>query len=145
MVELTVIRPKEGEPRLVPASPFDVEQFGRVRAGKPALAKIVFPRSLQHLRWYRGLVGVVAEAVGMHPNSLHAHLKFKAELIRNITMVDGRPLVELKSTSFSEMDEAEFTDYRIIAVNILFRDFLDGVRKKDVWRQVEQLVGPCPW
>ena len=81
----------------------------------------------------------------MHPDSLHAHLKFKAELVRRILLVDGRPLIELKSTSFPEMDESEFTDYRIIAVNILFRDFLDGVRKNDVWRRVEELVGPCPW
>lgn len=146
MVDLTVIRPKDdGPPRLIPATQFDIERFGRIRAGKPALARITFPRSLQHLRWYRGLVGVVADAVGMHPNALHAHLKFKAELVRSIILVDGKPVVELKSTAFSEMDEGEFNDFRITAVNVLFRDFLDGVRRADVWKRVEEICGPCPW
>lgn len=146
MVDITVIRPKDdGPPRLLPASAYDVEQLERVRTGKPALASVVFKRSLPHLRWYRCLVGIVAEAKGMHPNALHAHLKFKAGLVRQILLAEGKAFIELQSTAFSSMDETAFTEFRIIAVNLLFRDFLDPSDKRAVWKRVEEMVGPCPW
>ncbi len=146
MVDITVIRPKDdGPPRLIPASPYDVEQLERVRAGKPALASVVFKRSLPALRWYRALVGIIAEAKGIPPNALHAELKFKAGLIRQILLSNGKPIVELESVAFNSIDEIQFTEFRSHAVTIIFRDYLEPSDRKSVWRKVEELVGPCPW
>lgn len=146
MVDITVIRPKDdGPPRLIPASAYDLEQLERVRAGKPALASVVFKRSLPALRWYRALVGVVAEAKGIPPKQLHSILKFKAGLISQILLSDGRPIVELESVAFHTMDEIQFTEFRSHAVTILFRDYLDTSDRREVWKRVEELVGPCPW
>lgn len=149
MVELTVIKPKEGEPRLIVDTAFDLAQLDKIRAGKPALASVTFKRSLPHLRWYRGLLAVVAEARGMHPDELHADLKFKAGFVKRILLsATGRPFVELHSVAFKgedAIDEIKFTEFRIIAVNIIFRDYLDPSDKPEVWRRVEDIVGPCPW
>jgi hypothetical protein len=150
MVDVTVVRPKDGEPRLlVERTPFNLAQYEKLRPGKPALGSIIFKRSLQHLRWYRALIGTIAEAKGLHPDQLHADLKFKAGLVQRILLNQaGQPFIQLRSVAFhgeDAMDETEFTDFRIIAVNIIFRDYLDASDKKHVWKRVEELCGPCPW
>lgn len=149
MVDFVGIRPKtvDGVWHLQPApNPLDRAEFEKIRAGIPVHVSVVFKRSLEHLRWYRALVGVAAEGIGMHPDALHAELKFRAELVEQILLGQGgRPFIKLQSTAFRSMDEIKFTEYRVIAVNVLFRDFLPGVRRKDIWRRVEELVGPCPW
>jgi hypothetical protein len=124
---------------------FDMERFAKLRPNQPFLCKVTFIRSLKHHRWYRALVGVVADGIGMHPDLLHQQLKFKAEYVRNFFLQNGRLIVNLKSVAHGEMDETEFKEFREVAVNIIFRDYLDGVRRKDVWRRVEEIVGPCPW
>ncbi len=149
MVDFVGIRPKDGPPRLVPATQFDLEQLEKVRPGKPALAVVKFKRSLQHLRWYRGLLSIVAEARGMHPDELHAELKWKAGLVKRILLsATGAPFVELHSVAFhgpDAIDEIKFTEFRVIAVNLLFRDYLDSSDQPEVWSRVEELCGPCPW
>lgn len=153
MVDITVIRPEDdgGQPKLLVApTGLDIAMYQKLRPGKPGGASVFYPRSLRHLRWYRGLIGIVADARGMHPDELHADLKFKAGLVQRILLSDaGKPYVELKSVAFRRgeqvMDEAEFTEYRIIAVNLIFRDYLDPTDKPEVWRRVEELCGPCPW
>lgn len=141
MVDLVVIR--DG-PSIVPATPMDMEQLQKLRPGRPHRASIVYSRSVQHNRWYRGLVSVVADGLGLHPDTLHAELKFKAGMVRQILLGSAGPFVELQSTAFDQMDEAKFTEYVTLAVEILFRDFLPGVKRDNVFRRVEELVGPRP-
>ncbi len=146
MVDVILIRPGAGAPRLIPASRADLDALQKLRADTPCSATIKFPRSLPHQRWYRALVSVVADAIGVHHDALHADLKFKAGLVSRLYLgPKGTPIVELKSTAFADMDESEFTEYRVIAVALLFRDYLPGVKKRSVWERVEQMVGPCPW
>lgn len=80
----------------------------------------------------------------MHPDLLHATLKFKCGLVRRILLGTTGPFVELKSTAFAEMEEGEFSEYLNLAIEVLFRDFLPGVRRADVFRRVEEMVGPRP-
>lgn len=131
--------------RLVPASPFDLEQLERLRHGKGMLVKATYPRSLQHQRWYRALVAVVADGIGMQPNGLHHELKFRAELVEHIYPLKGGGVaVELKSTAFGAMDEPDFKAYTELALEIIFRDFLPGVSRNSVIAQVNDMVGPRP-
>jgi hypothetical protein len=104
-----------------------------------------YPRSLQHQRWYRALVSIVADGIGWQPNALHKELKFRAQLVENIFMLKGGDVaVELKSTAFGELDEPEFREYTNLALEIIFRDFLPGIERNSVIAQVHDMVGPRP-
>jgi hypothetical protein len=127
----------------VPATPFDLEQLERLRQGKGMRITATYPRSLQHQRWYRALIAVVAEGIGWQPNALHKELKFRAQLVENIFMLKGGDVaVELRSTAFGEMDEPDFRAYTDLALEIVFRDFLPGVERNSVIDRVHDMVGP---
>lgn len=146
-MEFTAVRPKDGPPRLVPASRLDLDELEKVRPGRQLRTRITFARSLPHLRWYRALIGVVADGLGIHADTLHAQLKYEAGFVRRIlTSQQFGVAVELDSVAFATMDETKFTEFRQIAVAILFKRYLPGVKRKDVYARVEELMGePCPW
>jgi hypothetical protein len=147
MVEIVTIKPRDGPPRLLPASRLDLDELEKVRPGKPLRTVVTFPRSLPHLRWYRSLIGVVADGLGIHADTLHAQLKWEAGFVRRIlTSEQFGVAVELESVAFKTMDEAKFTEFRELAVAILFKRYLPGVRRRDVYARVSDLLGePCPW
>ena len=129
----------------MPATPFDLEQLERLRQGKGMLVRATYTRSLPHQRWYRALVAVVADGIGWQPNGLHKELKFRAQLVESIFMLKGGDVaVELRSTAFGEMDEPDFRTYIDLAIEIIFRDFLAGSSRSDVFARVEEMVGPRP-
>lgn len=130
----------------MPATAFDLEQLERLRQGGSGMRiRATYPRSLQHQRWYRALISVVAEGLGWQPNGLHKEIKFRAQLVESIFMLtDGGVAVELNSTAFGAMDEPDFKQYTDLALEIIFRDFLPGVQRNSVIAQVHDLVGPRP-
>jgi len=145
MVDLVVTKPKGGAPRLLPATALDLEQLEKLKPDRPAFAKVVFKRSLPHLRWYRGLCSAVADGLGISPDLLHAELKFKAGMVRRILSSQAYGVaVELESVAFATMDESKFAEFTRLAIEIIFRDYLPGVRRRDVFARVEEMVGPRP-
>lgn len=149
MVEFVGIRPRGGEPRIIPASAHDLEQLERLQPGKPFAAIAVFKRNLKAHRWYWGLVGKVADAIGMHPDHLHAELKYEAGQIAQLMLHKGTKIVVLKSEAFQgphAMLETQAHEYRIAATNIIFRDYVDPTEQPVLFKEVEEYVGfPCPW
>lgn len=145
MVEFIGIRPKRGAPRIVAATQFDLDQLEKVGRERSLRVKITYDRSSPHNRWYRGLVSIVADGVGIHPGVLHAQLKFEAGLIKQ-TLVSPRfgVAVLLESTKFSEMDETRFCEFVDTAVELIFSQYLPGVSRKDVFNRVADMVGPRP-
>jgi hypothetical protein len=100
-------------------------------------------RSRQEEKWYRSLVDVVAEGVGMHPDTLHCELKYRAGKI--LKVVDSPllgPQVVLKSSV--QMDNDEFHTYVLLATEILFLKYLPGVRRRDVLAEVYRRTGVRP-
>jgi hypothetical protein len=142
-VELVAIR--DG-PKLVPATPYDLEQLEKLPRGKPGRVHFSHPRSAARNRFYRAFVSVIAEGIGIAPGSLHAELKFKCGLIRNIMLTKSAgTVVELKSTAFAAMAEDEFSEFVTMAIEVAFNDYLPGVKRKDVLARVEDMVGgPIP-
>lgn len=132
---------------LVPATAFDFEKLQRVRPDQPLWTHLVFHRSVLENRWYRALVAKVADGLGyIDPESLHQQLKFKAGLIeRFYTVPRIGAAVELRSTAFARMDGLEFRQYVNAAIEIIFNDYLPGVRRQNVFAEVEAMVGPRPW
>jgi hypothetical protein len=134
-------------PQIVAYGPDDLAQLERLRPGRQLRVAITYDRSSKHNRWFHKLIGVVADGLGMDPAVLKIELKHKAGLFDQITVsrVFGVH-VDYRSTAFKEMDEPDFTAFRREAVDILFTDYLPGVKRKDVYAQVEDLTGErCPW
>lgn len=137
-----------GVPALVPSTALDTELFERVRAGATMPTVLLPERSVQHQRWYRGLVAVVADGLGRPPHGLHCELKAKAHLVENILLTENMAFITLESTRFPKnggtMCEARFTEYTNLAIEIIFREYLPGVRRKDVFDHVAEMVGARP-
>lgn len=134
---------------LVPATDLDYERLRALRVYDPMQVQTHFSRTSKLNRWYRGLVGRVAEAIDASPDALHAELKFKAGLIQQIipvraTSVKGGVAVRLKSTSFPEMDDSEFSRYCDIAVELLFRDYLPHIRARQRKALIAEWAGRRP-
>ena len=133
---------------IVAATAFDLEQLDGIPTDKPGRVRFIFARSVQRNRWYRKLVSIVAEGLGMHPGVLHAEIKFKAaawsaasSCIKGIR--HGGAELE-SSTAFNTMDESRFGRYVDLAIEILFNDYLPGVERSAVFKEVEDFVGPRP-
>lgn len=125
---------------LIPATAKDFERLERQRHRKGINALLKGPhRSRDQEDWYRALVRYVAEGVGMHPDTLHAELRYEAGKIKRIYLSERMgKAVELKSST--EMDLAEYAAFVTAATDIVFRDYLPGVRRKDVIATVDKMV-----
>jgi len=128
---------------LVPDTEADVAQFSKLRDGHSYFGKIVFKRSVQHHRWWRGLVWIVSQGIGVNHETLHDDIKYKAQLVRAIMLgqASRAPYVLLKSTAFDQMDEGTFIEFVTVGVEIIFRDYLPDVPRSNVFERVRQMVG----
>ena len=124
----------------------------RLRAIKhqqPMQVQTMFTPHVQAFnRWYRGLVGKVAEAIDANPDSLHADLKFKAGLIlqiiplRSPTIGGGAVAIRLKSTAFPLMEDNDFSHYVDIAVELMHRDYLPEIKSARLAAPDHRMGGP---
>jgi hypothetical protein len=100
-------------------------------------------RSRQEEKWYRALVGVVADGIDKVPDNLHWDLKLEAGKILAIINSDiCGPVPVLKSST--QMDFDEYHAYVLIAVELLFKKYLPGTRRKDVYQRVYEITGLRP-
>lgn len=120
-----------GTPVLVPATPRDLGILVKQHQNVPLNTILRGPhRSRQQEEWYRKLVAVVADGIGVAPQLLHEELKEKG----------GK--VVLKSCA--NMDDAEFNAFVSGAVDRIFAEILPGVRRADVIAEAERLAD-CGW
>jgi hypothetical protein len=146
MPEIITTKPRDGPLCLIPATQMDLDALAKVRPNKLLRTRITFDRSLPAMRWWRGLLAIVGEGLGIDPAGIHAELKFKTGFIRRIyTSQAFGVAVELESAAFNSWDEQRFTEFRSLAIPLLFETYLPGVKRKDIFRRVEQMLGPCPW
>lgn len=134
---------------LVPATTIDEERLRSIRHSEPMQVQTLFARTSRLNRWYRGLLGAVADAIDVSPDALHAELKFKAGLIEQIIMVKAATIgagvaVRLKSTAFPIMDDTDFSRYVDYAVELLFRDYLPHVKGKKRQAFITEWAGRRP-
>jgi hypothetical protein len=133
---------------IIPATELDEERLRSVRSWEPFQVQVHFARTSKLNRWYRGLVGKVADAIDASPDALHAELKFKAGLIEQLIPVYtagiGSVAVRLKSTAFPAMEDATFSRYVDYAVELLHRDYLPHIRSRFWQRQIIEWAGRRP-
>lgn len=131
---------------LVPGRPEDFASLAKGGVSRYPLWRTVLSgpaRSRQEERWYRCLVGVVAEAIDIHPDALHWKLKRDAGKILGLVFIEESGLQYILKSS-TQMDFDEFHDYVLIATEILFKTYLPEVRRRDVLRCVYELTGVTP-
>jgi hypothetical protein len=132
---------------LVPGTDLDRDRLARLPKGFPMEAQVRFARTSKLNRWYRGLVAHVAEAIGVHPDALHADLKTKAGLIEQVMLsgqIRGAVVLRLRSTAFPEMDDTEFDAYVSFAVETMFSDYLPHVRAGEKRGLIGEWAGRRP-
>lgn len=150
MVDLVMVRESRKFMRLVPATQMDEDRLRGLRTDDPFQVQITFTRTSRLNRWYRGLVGHVAEGIGADPNALHADLKFKAGLVQQILALPAsgeRPpvmAVQLRSTAFPLMDDVEFSTYCDVATELLFRDYLPHIKGRQQAAHITAWAGRRP-
>lgn len=135
---------------LVPATSIDEERLRSIKHSEPMQVQTMFSRTSRLNRWYRGLLGKVAEAIDANPDLLHAELKFKAGLVQQIMLmpkratISGAVAVRLRSTAFPLMDDTEFSHYVDVAVELLFRDYLPHIRSRRRQAYISEWAGRRP-
>lgn len=146
MVDLCLVR-DERRLSLVPATDMDRERLARLPKDFPFQVQVRWARTSKLNRFYRGIVARAADAIGVHPDALHADLKTKAGLIEQVMLsgqIRGAVVLRLRSTSFPEMEENEFNEFVTFAIDAIFRDYLPGVAAKEQVRLIHEWAGRRP-
>jgi hypothetical protein len=131
---------------LVPGRPEDFASLAKGNVSRYPLWRTVLSgpaRSRQEEKWYRALVHVVADGVGLHPDNLHWELKREAGKILRLVCSDQFGLQFVLKSSM-QMDDDEFHDFVQIATEIMFAKYLPNVRRKDVFQRVYEITGLRP-
>jgi hypothetical protein len=139
----------ERRPALVAATELDEERLRSIRRRVPFQVQITFPRTGNLQRFYRGLVGRVADAIGASPDALHAEIKFKAGLVEQIILVRNASVgagvaIRLQSTAYPTMDEPTFSRFVDTAIEIICRDYLHHVSSREREKLILEWVGHRP-
>lgn len=133
---------------LVAATPAETGKLLAIPDGTVLTADLSDDRDLTHHNWYWALLAVVAEATGLHIQALHSDLRWRVGLVDAMFQSGGVTLASLTPTRFprrgGSLLEHEFRAYVDIAIEIIFRDYLPGVRRQDVFKEVERMVGHRP-
>jgi len=134
---------------LLPATSIDEERLRAIRCyDQPMQVQTMFTRTSRLNRWYRGLLGKVAEAIDANPDALHAEIKFKAGLIEQIipvrAAIGSTVAIRLKSTAFPLMEDADFSRFCDVAVELLFRDYLPHVKSRQRQALIAEWAGRRP-
>lgn len=134
---------------LLPATSIDEERLRAIRCyDQPMQVQTMFTRTSRLNAWWRGLVGKVAQAIDANPDAMHQEIKFKAGLIEQIIPVrretGSTVAVRLKSTAFPLMDDADFSHFCDIGVELLFRDYLPHVKSRQRQALISEWAGRRP-
>ena len=132
---------------LVPATDLDAARVASLPRDWPFQVQTLLTRTSKLNRWYRGIVGKVAEGIGSHPQALHCDLKLKAGLIEQVIVsqaMRGVISIKLRSTAFPEMGDDEFASFVDFGIPCLFRDYIPGIRAAQQRRLINEWAGRRP-
>ena len=126
---------------IFPSSSLDLQTLEKLPQKQDLACKIWRPRALPLQKFYRGVVSMVADAIGQRADELHLRLKLRAALIQAVHLEAGKHVFVLKSTAFDEMDEIEFRDYVRFAIDVITMEILPGYRETELIKNVKRMIG----
>jgi hypothetical protein len=133
---------------LAPVLDFDADVLREERRiGEPIIRTTLldYTEADQLRRWYWGLVTIVADGIGVNKDDLHVRIKVKAKFVHGAVLGPTGPIYILKSIARGRIKPSALRRYVDAAVEIVFIEFLPGVRRADVLERVDEWVGPRPW
>jgi len=132
---------------LVPATDLDAARMASLPRDYPLQSQYLLTRTAELNRWYRGGLARVADGMGYHPQALHNDIKAKAGLIEQILMFGHIPnavSIKLRSTSFPEMQDDEFSNYCDFVTPCISRDYLHHIPVAQQRKQILEWFGRRP-
>ena len=126
---------KRGLKGLEAADEESSEALRRIKIGSMVLCDVRRPRNLPQHKKFRALLNTVWQACGQWDTveELHDEIKFLTGWVDRRRVVDhstGEVLGEIvkpKSTSFSEMEQADFDQYMESAIRVICEKIVPGI------------------
>jgi hypothetical protein len=100
---------------LIPANDDALAFLEKIAIGELVTLKLDQPRSLAELRFYWAMLNHVGDAIGSTKDELHDELRRHLGYYREFKRKNGEACIELLSTSFPEMTQADYHDYVVKA------------------------------
>jgi hypothetical protein len=116
---------------IIPATPEDAEKLRSLPSQTIFPVVVNRPRNGDHHRFFMAVVALVAEN---HPSydsteTLLRELKYRTHHFDEYVTRGGAVIYEMRSISYSEMDEGDFTIWSNKALDVLFGE---------IWPEVDQ-------
>jgi hypothetical protein len=125
---------------IVAATEDDAELIKLLRPGDLLPVDIKKARNGAHHRKLRALIAFVADN---HPQlstraDVERYLKFRTGHCAEFVTASGKVLLEMKSTSYRDMDELAFSAWSKAAREVVFSELFPQMNRRDIERQIEE-------
>ena len=129
---------------LTPVSAYDRERLSRYPIGSRLEADLRQPRSGPHHRLYWVVLGIVAQN-NEHwktAEDLHWAIRVELRMVQEMILLDGSVALRPRSTSFVEMDQAEFAKFFDDAMEIISTQVIPGMDVNALLAEGRRSVSP---
>jgi hypothetical protein len=123
----------------VPATKADADNLVQFPMHAPLTATLSRGKSRKMFRFYWGLIGHVAEAIGDDKEVLSDELKKETRRIELYDLKNG--MTRIKTKSLAAMDHTEFKSYLDDAIGIIIQRYLPHMNRLQLLREVERMLG----
>lgn len=124
---------------LTPSRAADADALGEYPKGATVKAALTLPKSPDMLRWYWALIGHVAKGTGRDKDSLSYELLLRTGRFESLVLSTGRE--HFIPRSIAAMQYPQFKSYVDDAVEMILTDFLAGIRRVDLLREIGRMTG----
>ena len=128
--------------RLAAADPISAESLAMIKQKEVVKAIITRPRNLAHHRKLFALLNMVMESQDRYVTTTQMLKAIKRRIgWFDSEMIDGIPLVELRSISFAKADQGDFEKFWEKAMHDIITEILPGTRRADIEQRVLEAMG----
>lgn len=122
-----------------PVTGYDWEQHGLFADGARVRASITRRKSRDMLAFYWALVSHVAKGAGYQKEPLSQELLIRTGYVDALSFKDGT--VHAVPQSIAKMPHETFRSYVDAAIDLIIADYVTGMRRGDLLREVERMIG----
>ena len=109
-------------------------------SGKEVLAEVTRPRNLAHHRKFFAMCGFLAEHSDYSTEQIVDIFKLRAGLTIQSQLRDGTIVQHPGSIAFAKMDQTAFEAFYEECLNVVAKDILPGVARKDLERELLEFL-----
>ena len=124
---------------LSPVTEHDREELRQLPPYERVQVTLVRSRSRDMTAFYWALIDKVAQGTGWTKDALSTELLIRTGTIHCLTFKNGDIHVEAKS--IAKMPQDEFREYVDAAIELVCREYISGMQRGELIREVERMVG----